>query len=228
MTRRNHELQDESEVNAPGPTNPGRRRLLSSIVATAGLVAGADLLGKGASWANPAYAAVAGDTSQPTQDPDNTFVPLAASAGVAYITLAGYHFQPVWSSMAFGWAGRYGAKYQISGVLEYFWVPLNLPQGSSLVSCTFYLVVNDAHPAQVTLNQLTLATSGGGVIRQSSVSTMSPSVQTVDLTFTPVEIDNTTTAYMAGWKPGAIGTAHQICGVRVGYQFETYLPLVTR
>ncbi len=171
------------------------------------LTAAGTVAGVGRAGAQGGPEAGAGAFQPNPEIPGAPAAPLVQPAGVAFVSIPAFAFQPINGFQLHLWAAPHeGAIYQSGGPLDYFAAPVHLPHGAQIVSVAFYLVSNTPALATVKLSSYEQATGAFYTIMLAGSTPNVPTIQSVIRQITPYPVNNAVQAYAVGWKPGAAAT----------------------
>jgi hypothetical protein len=120
-----------------------------------------------------------------------------------------------------------GAIQGVAGATgsSYYKAPVKLPNGVIVTQVVFFLIVNDANPAQLWFNGYTPATGVFAPLNNKPVSTTGAAIQTIDMAIPPQAINANDLAWALYWFPGTNGPTHQLYGARVAWMLNPGLTL---
>ena len=165
------------------------------------------------------------DTSSTLRQPSS--IRTALAAGAKSLNYMGQEFKPLDSTLTYTGGASPGAIQAVAGTpgASYYRASVDLPNDVVVTQVLFDLIVNDANPANVWFNAYNPESGAFGPLNHTTVSTMSASVQTVDMAIAPQTIDAVNLAYALYWFPGTNGSTHQLYGARVGWTLDPGITL---
>jgi hypothetical protein len=156
--------------------------------------------------------------------------PRAVEAYNASIRIPVAALKPRESNVEWGAGGEGGCAYAVSGDRYTWWVaPLYLPQGSILRY--FRMYYNDQDTEINCAAYLTVYDLYGNIVTEWGIFSSSTGQNYATTTELDLEIDYDSYSYVIQWSPNVIGSAMQVCGFRVFYEYTwglAFLPNVQR
>lgn len=143
---------------------------------------------------------------------------LTASPLLTYVSVTGAAFNPSNSTTAY-YQHFYGYLYQqtLGSGLDNFLAPLPVPHGSVLVEANVGLLNNvPGTQADVWLGSNDVSTTGHQYVAYGFVSSQSPAIQVLNLSFPPETVQAGEAMYLL-WRPGSAGDSHRLYGAAIGY-----------
>jgi hypothetical protein len=187
--------------------------------------------GAGLSSANiPAGVAVSSSPDLPAQSRIED-IESAQQTYTASLRIVGSALKPRDSDVQWASSGGGGCVYASSGNQNtVFNTPLYLPQGATVKQLRMYF--NDTLTSSNSIVWFTVYDLYGNIVYEWSVSSSGSAglgyTTTSEFTHT---VDYNSYSYVVNWRPYALGSGMQLCGLRLYYHTPpgyTYIPLVTR
>ena len=137
--------------------------------------------------------------------------------GAQQVRLAGSTLRPRNSDVVWQSSGGGGCIYAPSGSTSTWWnLPLTLPQGAEVTGFRMYF--NDTATSD-SYSYFTIYDLFGNVIDEWGTASFGDTgTGFSNATFSHV-IDYDVYSYVMNWRPGALGSAQQLCGFRIYYVF---------
>lgn len=166
----------------------------------------------------------------PETGPDAPNQPNSPALSFSYYHVSGTLFQPRKSASTYDYSSN-GCVFQTGGTDFRFQAHLLVPEGSIVKYVRIYFLDTAAQDMTVWLTEYNDGTSNTDVTSVSS-SGNAAGARTVLSPLITHTVDLANFAYVLSWGTGVLGSANQICGVRVAYYappiFGTFLPIIQK